>query len=115
MTKFDHVDVLRRARQILADGGDDNPCSLGAFCLRCCCAKAKGQLDREHGTGVPLSEALLDLVSEVRERPSDRPLVLAVNMIRTYDTGVKHSQGSALMAIDFALADAAQADLGAGI
>lgn len=52
--------------------------ALGPYCVRCALARAKGELDDEAGTGIPLHLAFADLVyGEARIHDTDAPLVEA--------------------------------------
>lgn len=72
--------TLSVARQIVEGGGDPNPCDLGHYCLRCCIALAKGQVDTH------------------RALP-DEVLILARDAVAVHDKGIAHSQETAVEAI----------------
>lgn len=44
--------ILISARRILLDGGDPKPCALGSFCVYCCIAIAKGDLEETEEYGL---------------------------------------------------------------
>jgi hypothetical protein len=77
--------LFRMAREIVCDGGDPDPCELGAYCLRCCLALAKTDLDAEFGTVFGLDWVLVS----ARDAAS-----------RLGDEGIAHSRESALAMLD---------------
>jgi hypothetical protein len=78
VTAFDHIAVLRRAREIVEAGGDPAPCALGTFCLRCCAAMAKGQLD---GHGTSLADLADVIAGQIRLRDDDQPLAMLDQLV----------------------------------
>lgn len=80
--KFTHIDVLKRAREILSREPsplDIDP-SCNSYCIYCAIAEAKDELDKE--TGVVLRFSELNSFSE--EHITDRPLIIARDIIRAY-------------------------------
>ncbi len=76
---LDHVvlcsDVLKRAISIMRKGPlPRNDREHGKWCPYCAIAMAKGQLDDERGSGLPLDEVLRQLVTGIRLTESDAPL-----------------------------------------
>lgn len=93
---FGPLEVLKYTKRIVEDGGDPRPCALGSYCLRCCAAIAKGDLDKMHGTEMPLREVVSDLLYGLRETPGDLPMTQAIDLIATRDKGIVHTRESAL-------------------
>jgi len=75
------LDVLRRAHEILTAGPLSNACA--PYCPWCAIAKAKGQLDDEHGVGLDIAECVLYWDIDVE---SDRPLIEARRALASWNT-----------------------------
>jgi hypothetical protein len=98
--------LLVKARAILADGGDTNPCDFGAYCVRCCLGLAQTDLTDELGDGPDFLESLLTAAIDplVLLTPRDYRLLHAVRYCaEAGDDGVKHTRASALSLIDVVL------------
>ena len=92
MTSNPALTILRFARRIVEDGGDANPCRLGRYCLYCCVAIAKKDLDDVAGT----------LYDQFHLQ-----MMMARDMVNVYDDGIKHhTKESALEVLNKAIADA---------
>lgn len=103
------IDVLQRAREIVQAGGDNRPCEIGRYCLRCCIAIAKTELDDEQGASPPLDVNLMRLMKRTFEEiPSDAPLVGARELLAKKDDGITHTKESALKLLDEILGEEAQ-------
>ena len=99
--------LLTKARAILADGGDANPCVLGAYCVRCCLSIAQTDLTAQLGDGPDFLESLLTAAINpiVILSPRDYRLLRAVRYCQEAgDDGVRHTRASALALIDGVLA-----------
>ena len=102
------LDVLRAARRIVEDGGDTDPCELGAYCLRCCIGIAKGSVDKRFSTPYCGGGVFVDNPtgrSPFVAYDTDRPLLEARDAIGKYDMGTVHTRQSALDVIDKAISD----------
>ena len=68
-------DILKRAISIMRKGPlPRNDREHGKWCPYCAIAMAKGQLDDERGTGLPLDECFRQLLTGFRLTKSDAPL-----------------------------------------
>ena len=108
-TKPTALDVLRAARRVVEDGGDPNPCEMGAYCLRCCIGIAKGMVDDRFDTPTAAGASFID--NPTGHRPlklyeTDRILIEARDLIARFDKGVTHTRGSALALLDRAMTEA---------
>lgn len=75
-------DVLKRALSIMRKGPlPRNDREHGKWCPYCAIAMAKGQLDNERGTGLPIGEVLRQLITGIRLTESDAPLDNARKLI----------------------------------
>jgi len=97
----DVATLFRKARQIIADGGDPAPCELGPYCLRCCLAIAQTDLQGQRGDG---PEGVASFLPPGRH-PSDARLLEAVRIVRERhgDSGTAHTRESALSVLDAAM------------
>ncbi len=99
MSETTPIAVLRGARRIIEDGGDTNPCELGAYCLRCCIGIAKGAEDDRNNVRYDWSAVIQD-GGFGPARQADTPLIHAREAIAKYDRGIAHTRQSALEVLD---------------
>ena len=105
MDDFTSTDVLSRAAEMLRDGPlPEEDREHGMWCPYCAISLAKGQLDREHGTGVDMTTALFETYNNmVMEHAEDMPLVEARKRLGVIE--LPATRETAVAAIEKALAE----------
>ena len=79
-------DVLKRAISIMRKGPlPRNDREHGKWCPYCAIAIAKGRLDDERGTGLPIEELLMQMATGLRLTKSDAPLDKARRLLGAVD------------------------------
>lgn len=98
--------IFRNARRIVEDGGDPNPCECGAYCLRCCVAIGKGDIDDQFDNPLADVAQMTNALGMMHGMPwlpqttTDLALMEAIELLGARDNYIAHTRESALSLLD---------------
>ncbi len=103
------TDILRAGREVVANGGDDNHCQMGRYCLACCLGIGKTIADQMNE--VDVSDATWDTIASFGSGQAmtwgktDRVMLDTMKLVNIIDGDEPYTQERALAVLDKLIAE----------